>query len=109
MSRLIVLLNIFGLSRAFFESCDQTLNIAAGQTTYVLSPGYAQGYGYNVGSSCRYTISAPVDYNIKASCNINMYDVSLPFDVFLLISDEKSYNKLAFKSDLYQRKIICRC
>lgn len=76
MSHLIVLMNIFGISQAYFESCEQTINIAAGETKYLQSPGYSQGVGYVPGTSCRYTIRAPVDYQIKASCTMNMYDVS---------------------------------
>ncbi|KAG4069013.1 hypothetical protein HA402_008324 [Bradysia odoriphaga] len=73
---IIVLLNVCGLSQAYFEACDTTINVAAGQTISVQSPGYSAGYGYAPGSSCRYTIVAPSEYQVRATCSINLYDPS---------------------------------
>lgn len=104
---IIVLLNIFGLSQAYFETCEQTVNIGAGQTTAIQSPGYSAGVGYNPGSSCRYTIIAPVEYQIRASCNINMYDeVSIMCTVNLFVF--KYFNKLVNKWKLLHSAFLFR-
>jgi len=99
---ILVLLNILGLCQAFFETCDQTLNIAAGQTLSVQSPGYSSGYGYNPGSSCRYTISAPIDYQVRASCSLIMYDPS-----YGSCSSERFYFAVDGKTDLSTSTYYC--
>lgn len=71
---IIVLLNVLGQCHAFFETCDQTINIAAGATISVRSPGYPAGYVPK--SSCRYTIVAPSEYQVRATCTINLSDPS---------------------------------
>lgn len=43
---IIILLNVFGQIQAYFETCDTAVNISAGQTLSIQSPGYASGYGY---------------------------------------------------------------
>ncbi|XP_037043228.1 venom serine protease-like isoform X2 [Bradysia coprophila] len=68
---IIALLSTIGQCQSFFESCDSTTNIAAGQTLNVQSPGR-----YAAGSSCRYTIVAPNEYQVRATCNLNMQDAS---------------------------------
>ncbi|KAJ6647069.1 Venom serine protease 34, partial [Pseudolycoriella hygida] len=98
----IVLITLFGLSHGYFESCDQTINIAAGQTLSVKSPGYSAGTGYVPGSSCRYTIVAPVDYQVRASCSMNMYDPSNGS-----CSSERFYFAIDGKKDLSTSTYYC--
>ncbi|XP_037033544.1 venom serine protease-like [Bradysia coprophila] len=76
VSVIIVLLNVFGICQAYFEACDSTINVDAGQTISLQSPGYSAGYGYAPGSSCRYTIVAPSEYQVRATCSINLSDPS---------------------------------
>ncbi|KAJ6647068.1 Venom serine protease [Pseudolycoriella hygida] len=55
-----------------FVLCDRQITLYAGQSRSLRSPFYPAGY--IPGSSCRYNIEAPVDYQIQITCQINMVD-----------------------------------
>jgi len=102
VSYIFVLLNVFGLSQAYFESNDVTFNIAAGQTLSIQSPGYSVGEGYVPGSSGRYTIIAPIEYQVRASCSMTMYDPSNG-----TCSNERFYFAVDGKKDLSTAYYYC--
>lgn len=51
---------------AQYETCNQGISIGPGESKLILSPNYP--FKYNAGSSCRYTLSAPVGYEVQLSC-----------------------------------------
>lgn len=58
-----------------FVSCDQQINLYADQPSYIRSPYWPEGY--MPGSSCRYNIQAPIDYQIQVTCKIDLIDVGV--------------------------------
>lgn len=73
---LLSTLTFIGKTVAFFDFtsdfalCDIPINLYAGQSRNLRSPYWPAG------SSCRYRIQAPIDYQIQVTCNIGMTDVS---------------------------------
>ncbi|CAD7089370.1 unnamed protein product [Hermetia illucens] len=55
-------------SEAWFEQCSHNINLNAGSSMYINSPGYPGRYPS--GSSCRYVITAPIDQEINVQCSI---------------------------------------
>lgn len=74
---LLITLNFIGKTIAFYDFalCDRSIYLYAGQSRSLRSPYWPAGY--MPGSSCRYQILAPIDYQIQVTCNIDMMDVSL--------------------------------
>ncbi|KAG4065023.1 hypothetical protein HA402_004146 [Bradysia odoriphaga] len=90
MSRIIgviVLLNLFGSTFAFFEGCDQTFNLQLGESRQINSPNYPSRYP--AGSSCKYKITAPSGTQIQLKCQIQMTTTSSGAcrDKFYIASD----------------------
>lgn len=62
----------FSLNRvlSLFDMCNHNIVMKAGEKLYVNSPYYPAEYP--IGTSCRYVIKAPQDYELKFSCNIKL-------------------------------------
>lgn len=60
---------------SLFESCNHKVDMKPGQKLYVNSPYYPAEYP--IGSSCRYAIKAPPDYELKFTCNIKLNTVRI--------------------------------
>lgn len=67
---LLTFLNLFFLSRGLFEECNHTLDLKAGHKIFINSPFYPKPYP--AGTSCRYTLRAPRDYQLDFKCNIDI-------------------------------------
>ncbi|KAG4069063.1 hypothetical protein HA402_008374 [Bradysia odoriphaga] len=55
-----------------FALCDRQIRLYAGQSRSLQSPYYPAGF--MPGSSCRYTVRAPFDYQIHVTCKIDFKD-----------------------------------
>lgn len=54
----------------WFETCNQNIILGANQQMTIKSPGHPNKYPS--GSSCKYTIAAPVGYTILSECTLTM-------------------------------------
>lgn len=70
-SLVVFLLQICGLTQAWFESCNQAKNISVGGQLSINSPNYPNSQ-YPAGSSCIYVITGPSNHAVKMSCYINL-------------------------------------
>ncbi|XP_037033545.1 venom serine protease-like [Bradysia coprophila] len=55
-----------------FALCDRQIRLYAGQSRSLRSPYWPAGF--MPGSSCRYSIQAPIDYQIQVTCKIDFMD-----------------------------------
>lgn len=73
---LLTALHFFAVEAVIFGDfalCDRQITLYPGQSRSLRSPYYPSGY--MPGSSCRYNIQAPIDYQIQLTCNIHLTDV----------------------------------
>ncbi|XP_055837200.1 venom serine protease 34 isoform X2 [Episyrphus balteatus] len=70
-------------SNGLFENCNHVLELKPDQKLYINSPYYPNSYPR--GTSCRYTVQAPIDFEIKFGCEI----------------DFSSFNKINCNSDIF--------
>ncbi|XP_046810706.1 transmembrane protease serine 9 [Lucilia cuprina] len=70
--RNIVVILCFSLNQVLclFDQCNHKVEMKAGEKLYLNSPYYPGKYP--VGSSCRYVLKAPQDYELKFTCNIKL-------------------------------------
>lgn len=83
----ILVLTDQATAQQYFKGCDKVLNLTVGQPQVLKSENYPQ-YGWYPGSSCRYIVNAPGEYQINVKCDLYAVgDVSLIlfFFIFLLI------------------------
>lgn len=59
--------------QCLFDQCNHKIDMKASEKLYINSPYYPGEYP--VGTSCRYVISAPLDYHLKFSCDIKLNTV----------------------------------
>ncbi|XP_055918089.1 venom serine protease-like [Eupeodes corollae] len=57
------------LTYELFHSCDHFLKLNANQKIFINSPYYPNSYPQ--GTSCRYTVEAPTDFELKFRCEID--------------------------------------
>ena len=65
----------------WFDDCDEDIELTIGYSETLISGAYPF-YRYAAGSSCRYLVKAPGDYEVDVVCSINIPgDVSatMPF------------------------------
>lgn len=81
----------FGKTVAFydFSSCDQRITLFAGQSIPIRSPYWPRGFV--PGSSCRYNIQAPFDYQIQVTCGIDFVDVNTSFEAEICFSCNRNF------------------
>ncbi|XP_037953557.1 uncharacterized protein LOC119683770 [Teleopsis dalmanni] len=59
---------------ALYEECNHVVNLRPGEKIYINSPYYPDQYP--IGTSCRYTVTAPLDHELSFKCNIRLSSVT---------------------------------
>lgn len=67
---IIYFVNIIVAAFGLFEQCNHTLDLKAGHKIFINSPFYPNTYP--AGTSCRYTLRAPTDYQLNFKCDIDI-------------------------------------
>lgn len=70
ISGLIHFVNVLVVVVGLFEQCNHTLDLKAGHKIFINSPFYPNAYP--AGTSCRYTLRAPMDYQLNVKCDIDI-------------------------------------
>lgn len=53
-----------------FKECNHNIDLKAADKIYINSPYYPDYYP--IGSSCRYSVRAPVDHVLKLKCSLKL-------------------------------------
>lgn len=81
-------------SQSLFDQCNHVITLKPGEKIYVNSPYYPGSYP--VGSSCRYMVKAPLDYQLELKCTIKLNAVRERNMIIYFFSMELNLAKIAF-------------
>ncbi|XP_067633165.1 venom serine protease 34 [Eurosta solidaginis] len=74
-----------------FEQCNHIIDLKAAEKILISSPFYPNPYP--AGTSCRYTLKAPIDYQLDLKCDI---DIKLPAVVSTAQLNERCYDEIFY-------------